>query len=415
MNDSLNNDEYEVQLEKFVYGGEAMGRLPDGRAVFVPYAMPGEKVRIRLSEEKRGFARGEPIEILSIAEARVEPACKHFTICGGCHYQHLSHDEQLAAKVDILREQLTRIGGIEDPPVHAAVASPNSHNYRNYVQFHIHSSGILGFQKWRSNEVVEIEECFLPDKALLELWQQLEMDAKSPVNRVGLRIGTDGEMMMILSGDSAKPPEMSIDIPVSVVYQGADKPHVLAGSPHLYIGILKRKFRVSAGSFFQVNNAIAEKMVEHVLEIMPGESDITLIDAYAGVGLFSAFIAPKVGQVIAIESSGAACDDFANNLDEFENVSLYQDEVEQTLPKIEEDIDIILVDPPRAGIGTKVVDAITQQHKPKMLIYISCDPATLSRDAKRLSKGGYSLRQVTPFDMFPQTYHIESISVFERA
>lgn len=413
MSDSLGNLEFEVLLDKLVYGGEAMGRLPDGRAVFVPYALPGEQVRIRLIEEKRGYARGKLLDVVSPSKLRIEPVCKHFTICGGCHYQHFPYEAQLEAKTEIFRDQLIRIGDIDVPPVQDAVPSLEQHNYRNHIQFHMHPSGKLGFQKWRTNEVVEIDECFLPDDALTDLWKQIEIDSESS-DRISLRVGSDDETMIVFSGDSSEPPAMNIDIPLSVVYGGPSGKRVLAGEGQLDIEILGRSFQVSADAFFQVNNAMTEKMVSHVLEQLPLDKETVIIDAYCGVGLFSAFLAPKVGQVIGIESAKAACDDFVENLKDFENVSLYQDEVENTLPVLDEPVDIILVDPPRAGLATKVVDAITQKNKPKVLVYISCDPATLSRDAKRLINGGYTLKHVTPFDMFPQTYHIESISLFER-
>ena len=158
---------------------------------------------------------------------------------------------------------------------------------------------------------------------------------------------------------------------------------------------------------------MAEKMVNHLLTSLPVSMSTTLLDVYCGVGLFSAFFAPKCGHVIGIESSESACEDFVVNLDEFDNVELYEGFAEDVIPHLQVRPDIVLVDPPRAGLDKQVVDGILKLD-PQMIAYISCDPSTLARDAARLINAGYKLKEVTPFDLFPQTYHIESISLFEK-
>jgi 23S rRNA (uracil1939-C5)-methyltransferase len=187
----------------------------------------------------------------------------------------------------------------------------------------------------------------------------------------------------------------------------------MAGSDHILMRVLGREFKVSAASFFQVNTVMAGKMVEHLLASLPVSLSTTLLDVYCGVGLFSAFLAPKCGRVIGVEASESACEDFTVNLDEFDNVELYEGEAEDVIPHLEVKPDIVLVDPPRAGLDKAVVDGILKMN-PGFIGYVSCDPSTLARDAARLINGGYKLMEVTPFDMFPQTYHIESISLFER-
>ena len=149
----------DLQLEKLTYGGDAMGRLEDGRAVFVPFGLPGERVRVRLTEEKRNFARGEIVEILEASPQRILPRCKHFGVCGGCQYQNLPYEEQLKAKTEILRDQLRRIGKIENPPVQDMVPSPSPWNYRNHVQFHLTEEGKLGYVRAQTPAVFAIEEC----------------------------------------------------------------------------------------------------------------------------------------------------------------------------------------------------------------------------------------------------------------
>jgi 23S rRNA (uracil1939-C5)-methyltransferase len=403
---------YEVTLTTLTYGGDAMGRLPDARAVFVPFGLPGERVQVRLTEEKRGFARGEIIEILQASPERISSRCKHFGQCGGCHYQHMSYEMQLKVKADILCDQLQRIGKIENPPVQPTVASSNSWNYRNHIQFHLNDYGKLGFQTSASNKVIPISECHLPEMSINSLWPQLEFESNSGIERVSIRAGMNDELMLILESDSSETPEIEIEADISVAHIFEDNAVVIAGNDHITMKVLDREFHVSPNSFFQVNTVMAEKMVTHLLDRLPILQS-TILDVYCGVGLFSAFLASKCKRLIGIESSSSACDDFSINLDEFDNVELYEDLAENVLPALKIKPDIILVDPPRAGIEKEALDAIIRMNA-KMIAYVSCDPSTLARDARRLIDNGYTLLDVTPFDLFPQTYHIESISFFER-
>jgi 23S rRNA (uracil1939-C5)-methyltransferase len=412
----------EVTLTTLTYGGDAMGRLPDGRAVFVPFGLPGERVRVRLAEEKRGFARGELVEVLQAAPERIRPRCRHFGACGGCHYQHMPYEMQLEAKAGILRDQLQRIGKIENPPVRPMVASPEPWNYRNHVQFHLSRAGKLGYVRASAGSVLAIEECHLPETSINSLWPQLEFEPDADIERVSIRAGVDGELMLVLESDSPETPELEIEAGISVAHVFEENVVVIAGSDRISITVgadghlpASKTFRVSAPSFFQVNTALAEKMIHHLLAELPVEGS-TLLDVYCGVGLFSAFLAPKCRQLIGIESSAAACEDFAANLDEFDNVELYEDLAENVLPNLAGRTGsptCVLVDPPRAGLERAALDAILRLH-PKTIAYVSCDPSTLARDAARLISGGYRLLDVTPFDLFPQTYHIESISILEE-
>jgi 23S rRNA (uracil1939-C5)-methyltransferase len=402
-----------VFLEKLTYGGDAMGRLEDGRAIFVPFGLPGERVRVRLKEEKRGFARGKLVEVLEPSPQRITPRCIHFGLCGGCHYQNLPYEEQLKAKADILRDQLTRIGQIENPLVRDTVASPSPWNYRNHVQFHLTEEGKLGYMTAGVPRVFAIHECHLPEGSINSLWPQLEFEPGMDLERVSLRSGADEEMMLVLESDSPEPPELEVEAGISITHVFEENTVVIAGNDHVLINVLDREFRVSATSFFQINTAMAGKMVKHLLTSVPVSLSATLLDVYCGAGLFSAFFASRCERVIGIESSASACEDFAFNLDEFENVDLYEGLAEEVIPHLEAQPDVVLVDPPRAGLEKRVVDGLLQL-KPASIAYVSCDPSTLARDAARLINGGYRLRDVTPFDLFPQTFHIESISFFER-
>ena len=400
----------EIKLEKLTYGGDAMGRLPDGRAVFVSFGLPGEQVRIRLVEEKKNFARAELLEALAPSPKRISAKCIHFGECGGCHYQNLPYEVQLEAKTEILRDQLQRIGKIENPPVQPMVGCPNPWNYRNHVQFHLTTDGRLGYVEANGNSTISITECHLPNNTINVLWPQLEFEPGAPLERVSLRTGLDDDLMLILESEELEAPELELEAGISVVHLTEDDALVMAGEDHIVMQVLERDFQVSAGSFFQVNTIMAEKMVAHLLKKLPLPAK-TILDVYCGAGLFSAFLAPKCERLIGIESSSSACEDFAVNLDEFDHVELYEAAAEDVIPHLEIEQAIVVVDPPRSGLDKRVIDGI-HQLAPKIIAYVSCDPSTLARDAARLIAGGYRLIDVTPFDMFPQTYHIESISLF---
>lgn len=404
----------EVNLTGMAYGGDAFGRLPDGRAVFVPFGLPGERVRVRLVDEKPRYARAELLEVLETSSERISPRCVHFTTCGGCHYQHMPYEAQLESKRRILRDQLERIGKFVAPPVEPTVSSPRPWNYRNHVQFHLTTHGELGYHLANSKTVFPVRECHLPEPAINTTWPQLEFEPIQGLERIGLRLGQEDDLQLILESQDLQAPELSVEeLPLSVVHLSPAGPLVLAGSDHIFIKVLDRSFVVSAGSFFQVNSLMAEAMVEHLLENLPLSDQAIILDVYCGVGLFSAFLAGRSARVIGVESSPQACEDFSVNLDEFDNVELYEAPAEDALPAIQARPDILIVDPPRSGIDRRALDGILGMKVP-FLAYVSCDPATLARDGHRLAQGGYRLKHITPFDLFPQTYHIESISFWER-
>jgi 23S rRNA (uracil1939-C5)-methyltransferase len=402
----------EVTLTTLTYGGEAMGRLPDGRAVFVPFGLPGEKIRMRLVQEKKNFARGEIVEILEASPDRIDAKCTHFGQCGGCHYQNLPYEKQLQAKTEIVADQLKRIGKIKNPPVKPMVACQNPWSYRNRIQFSLDGAGKLGFQKANSNRVILITECHLPDPSLNEIWPQLEFEPGTNIERVSLRASSDDDLMLVLESESPETPVLEIEAGISVTHVYEGNTVVIAGSDHILVRVLDRDFKVSASSFFQVNTEMAGKLVEYLLTQIPVSESSVVLDVYCGVGLFSAFLAPNCKTVIGIESSESACEDFTVNLDEFDNVELYEGAAEDVIPHLETKPDIVLVDPPRAGLDKSVVDGILKL-TPGVIAYVSCDPSTLARDAARFIKEGYKLKDVTPFDLFPQTYHIESVAIFE--
>ena len=404
---------FEVEMEKLVYGGDCLGRLPDGRAVFVPFVLPGEIVRVEIIDDKKRFARAIPVELIQASPERISPRCIHFGECGGCQYQNLAYPDQLKAKEAIVRDQFERIGKIENPPIQPIIPSTAPWYYRNYVQFQIGENGELGYIHADGEHLLPIQECHLPQEIIKNLWPQIDLGEKPDIYRLGIREDSYENLMLILEGEEETPPEFSLDIPVSAVYTPPEaRLTVLAGDDHLTYTLLDRNFQVSARSFFQVNTLMAEKMVNFLLDNADFQEGSRAIELYAGVGLFSAFIAEKVGHLTAIESSGAACHDFTVNLEEFDNVVLYEAEVEEVVPTLNFTPDILIADPPRSGLAPSVHDAINNL-QPDKIAYISCDPATLARDIKKIIRKGYRLISITPFDLFPQTAHVESIVFME--
>ena len=401
---------FEIELTANSFGGDAIGRLPDGKTVFVPFGIAGERVMVEITEEKKNYSRGRIKQMLTASEKRITPRCPHYQECGGCHYQHLAYADQLALKQSIVVDQLRRMGKIEIPPVKAIIPSPQEWNYRNTVQFHLSLNGKHGYQRAGANGVVEIRECHLPLPQINTLWPRLELDPQAGIQRVSIRCGSDDELLVGLESSQPQPPDFEVDFPLSVVYLGPDDPLLFSGEDYTLMQVRGRTFRVSAASFFQVNLPQAEAMVEHVLAALNLTKNDLVVDAYCGAGLFSAFLAPKVKEVVGIELAESSCNDFAANLDEFDNVSLYVGAVEEVLPGLKLKPQAVVLDPPRAGLEGAALTALIEA-APGQIVYISCDPATLARDLRKLIDAGYTLESVTPFDLFPQTYHIETISL----
>ena len=409
---------FDLTTSANAFGGETIARLPDGRAVFIPFAIPGERLRVQLVETKPNFARARLLEVLEPSPLRIAPRRIHFSECGGCQYQHLPYEAQLAAKAEILRDQLTRLGKLDSPTINRVYASPNEFNYRNHIEFHLAPDGRLGFHRPRSHQILPISECHLPETALATLWPQLSFEPGLGIQRLGLRLGADEDIQVILVSENPTTPELVVeDLPVSIIHLSPFGPLVMAGSPSLEIEVLGRSFRVSAASFFQANTPVASLMVQHVLALLEERgllrSDALALELYCGVGLFSAFLAERVGRLVAVEASPEAVEDFAFNLDEFDNVEIYEAPAAQVLPGLDLKPDFVLLDPPRTGLEPAVLDRLLEM-RPPLIVYVSCDPATLARDLRRLSIAGYRLADLALFDQFPQTSQIESISLWER-
>ena len=400
--------EHIVKISSLVYEGYGLGRLPDGKAVFVPFVLPEENVRIKIREEKKRYAHGELIDIIKENETRISPRCKHFGQCGGCHYQHIPYDQQLKYKREIFIEQLQRMGGIEEPAVEKIIPCNREWHYRNSLQFHLAPNGELAFMDAALAYPFKVEECHLPMKEISKIWPLLAFEKENEIQRVEIRQNETDDILLKLKGNRAAIPAIEITSSISTVHTSSNDQVVIAGDDYLILSLLDKEFRVSAESFFQTNFIGMKALVDTVLEMAEGLNG-TLMDLYCGVGLFSSFLANSFDHIVGIEVSKSACSDFAVNLDRYEHISLYEGTVERALPVINVSPDCVVIDPPRKGINRFAIDALVEK-KPPVIIYVSCNPSTLARDVKRLMRSGYLLERSVLVDMFPQTYHIESVN-----
>lgn len=388
----------EIDLTGMAYGGAAVGRH-EGRAVFVTGGISGERVRARIRQDKGRFALAEVVEVLTPSPERVEPRCGHVGQCGGCQWQHIDYGAQLTFKQQIVADQLARIGGLKDALVLPTIPSDPPWAYRSHVTFHPTREGKLGFVGVDDRQVIAIRECPISQPALLKLTinRQDAKDAEwKPDDRVRVQVGSEaGEWLVAVSARE--------DVPARVI----------AGAEAVHYSVKGKTFRVAGGSFFQVNLTQAAVLVEQVMAWLEPVAGGSALDLYSGVGLFTAFLAERFESVVGVESFAPAVEDARFNLTGQGRVAFEVGSVETVLGGLSGPFRAAVVDPPRAGMAPAALDALIAQ-QPARIAYVSCDPSTLARDAKRLVGAGYRLAQVQPVDMFPQTYHIEAVAWFGR-
>ena len=326
-------------------GGSCVGHAEDGRVVFVRGALPGETVRVSLTSEGAKFLRAEVVEVLSPSADRVSPPCPWFGRCGGCDWQHASAEAQLSLKTSVVRDQLSRLGGI---PWSSSVQPVEPlWNWRTRMQW---ADG-RGFYAHRSHDVVEVDRCLI---------------AVDPLPPTGPAVGSR-------------------------------------------IPVLHRRFEVAPGGFWQVHVAAPTVLVNAVLEALQPQPGESCLDLYAGVGLFAAFLGEAVGptgSVLAVESGRRACADAARNTDDLPWVKVRADEVSA---KHLRPVDLVVLDPPRAGAGLEITRALADQ-RPRALAYVSCDAGSLARDLRVLLDAGWVLQSLQAWDLYPQTEHVELLA-----
>lgn len=406
-----------LTLTGMAHGGAALGRH-EGRVFFVPYALPGEEVAVEIVEDHKRWVRALLREVVRPSPHRiVTPPCPYFGPdgCGGCHWQQIAYPAQLEFKREIVRDQLTRIGKIAGPPVREVIASPDPWTYRNQVQLRPAADGGLGYFGADGSRVVPVTDCPVMHPLLAEMLDSVDLDF-ADLTRLTLRAGTaTGQQIAVLETVDDEPPQIALDVPISVCFLLSDgTPVTLAGNSWIAEAIAGRLWRISAPSFFQVNTALAERLVRVVHEYAaPADTDL-LLDLYAGGGLFGLTLAPKVSEAFLVEENPHAVADALANAAGQGNVTLLEGTAEEALAEWDGAVDIIVLDPPRGGSSPAVRDALIRL-APARIVYVSCDPATLARDLRRLLAGGYQLAAVQPLDMFPQTYHIECVALLVRS
>ncbi len=411
----MSDETFELELEAMANGGSALGRH-NKRTIFVPYTIPGERVLAHITQDRGRVAFAEGLTLLDASADRVFPRCKHFGPgkCGRCQWQHIDYAAQLLLKQDVLADQLARIGGFEDADVQPVIPSPQQWGYNYHMTLAAGEDGKPGFVSTDGESTIAIEECHILHPDLLALYESLDLQFDG-LRRVTLQLGSDGKPMLLLTMANDTAPELETDMPASVNMMLEDgEPVNLIGDSHSHFTIENRDFRVTAGGFFrpnlsQLSNLVS--IVQDALDLIGGEA---ILDLYGGVGIYSAFIAGRVGLVTLVESYPPAATDAEENLAEFENVDIIEGSVEDVLSELEERYDVAIIDPPGEGLSTEVLDQLVQMKIPR-LVYVSSDPATLARDAKRLVVQGYKLLSVQPIDLAPQTYFIDTVAVLELA
>ena len=388
-------DVSEIRIENVAFGGDGIGRLDD-MVVFVPYTVDGDIVRIELVEVRKRYAKGVLKEILTPSSHREKLRCADYTHCGGCCYQHIGYEHQLVLKEKQVKDAYQRIGKFPDPPLRPILASPDPYHYRIKADFHVaYPKGkrpVMGFMSGASNRIVEIERCEIADDRLNRLYGELKGALRSgkwtpPTDRITLWSPEDDE-------------------------KGLDS----QTAPFITRTVKNKRMTTPLDGFFQANQYLIGEMIDQVVadaDLKGGES---VIDGFCGAGLFGLFLAPLAGTIHGIEGNARAIRAAGENLRRYGcgNVSLSHGDVGDILEKIFLDtgrpVDVLVIDPPRAGCERNLPDLIIRLH-PKRIVYVSCNPATQARDVRLLCNGGFRLESLQPLDMFPQTAHIEVIAL----
>lgn len=390
-----------VEIEKLVHGGEGLARQ-DGQVVLVPYVLPGEKVSITTGRVKNGLLRGSSPEVLAPAVERTVPRCEYFADCGGCHLQHATYDFQLAQKREILLETLQRIGGLRHEG-EVALVSGEPWFYRNRIQLHF-ERGRSGFHRAGSHEVRAIDHCYIASPLLVEAIAKLHEAAKRPEWPPFLRsleLFTNETELQLNIVDSTRPVAARFFDWLKTLLPA------FAAGPIEYRAA-GEVFRISRRSFFQTNRFLIDALVEEGVGNASGDY---AVDLYAGVGLFSLRLAKRFAQLDAVERGGPAFRDLEWNAgrSEASHLKPRRAAAEDFLRELERAPDFVLADPPRAGLGKEAANQLLRL-KPARLTIVSCDAATLARDLRGLLEGGYALTRLTLIDLFPQTYHFETVA-----
>ena len=447
-------DRVDVTIDDLAFGGDGVGRL-DGYVMFVRGGLPGDRLRVQVTETRARYGRGTIEDVLTPSPHRVDPPCPYFGRCGGCRLQHLAYDAQLAFKERQVRECLERLGDVAGFELRPILAAPDAYGYRNKMEFTVAEAGgepIVGLhQADRYDVVLDIERCLLQSETMNTLLDEVRTQSRArrlPVwngateqgllRFVTLREGrrTGDEMVNIVAASpdverlgpmadalrDRAPAVASVILNVNAkkasVAVGTEE-HVLLGRDHITESLGDVTFQVSANSFFQTNTLQAERLFALVEAACEPQGHETLIDLYSGTGAISLLLARHYRRVYGVEVASAAVADAVRNAraNGIENCTFLTGEVRHVLPAlIAEGVraETVVADPPRAGFHPKALTALAALD-PARIVYVSCNPSTLARDVGDLVRRGYRLEWVQPVDMFPQTPHIEAVARLRRA
>jgi len=396
-----------VEVGPVAHGGHCVARL-DGQVVFVRHAMPGERVRIAITERTKNFLRADAVEVLEAAPGRVEPPCPYAGpgLCGGCDFQHVDPAVQRALLADVVREQLRRLAGITwDGEVEAV--EPDALGWRTRVQFAVDRQGRPGLRRHRSHDIIPVDRCLIahPDLPVV-LGRTWDADSVESI------VSSTGDRLLVT--DATISDEVEAEVDGVVATDGTTR----GGRGAVTERVLAADFRVSGSGFWQVHPEAAATLVEAVVEGAAAQDGDTVLDLYAGVGLFSTFLADDVGEdgtVLSVESDRGASRDARRNLHDLPQVTLVGETVERALRQglLGERADVVVLDPPRTG-AKKAVEGIADL-EPRRIVYVACDPAALARDLASFASRGYELSGLRAFALFPMTHHVECVAVLERA
>ncbi|MEU9999278.1 TRAM domain-containing protein [Streptomyces sp. NPDC050848] len=431
---SLVGEEYEVEVGPVAHGGHCIARTEGGRVLFVRHALPGERVVAKVTEgdETSRYLRADAITILDASKDRVEAPCPFAGPgkCGGCDWQHAKPGAQRRLKGEVIAEQLQRLAGLTPeeagwdgtvmPAEGDKLPSGEVPQWRTRVQYAVDAEGHAGLRKHRSHEVEVVDHCMIAAEGVSELGiEKRTWEGMASVEAIAAS-GSGDRQVILTPRPGARLPLVELDKPVSVlrVDEKDGGVHRVHGRPFVRERADDRTYRVGNGGFWQVHPKAAQTLVLAVMQgLMPRKGD-TALDLYCGVGLFAGAIADRVGDqgaVLGIESGKRAVEDARHNLEAYERVRIEQGKVESVLPRTRiTEVDLIVLDPPRAGAGKQTVKHLAGLGA-RRIAYVACDPAALARDIAYFKEGGYRVRTLRAFDLFPMTHHVECVAILEPA
>ena len=408
-------DVVELTVGAIAAGGGCVARAPDGRVVFVRHSLPGERVRARITSEAASFLRADAVEVLEASTDRVAPPCPHAGPgrCGGCDFQHVALPAQRGLKEDLVAEQLSRLAGLElRVPVEEVPGAPAGLGWRTRVSFAVDREGRTGLHRHRSHDIEPVDRCPIATASVDSVG--VGSVPWNGADRIEVMASPDGGLPVVLveTGKGGLRSDPGID--AGLVSGG----RTLRAPDHVVFEVLGRRFTVHAGVFWQVHPGAAAALTRAVLEgadVQPGER---VADLYAGAGLFSVGLALAVGptgSVMAVERSAAACADLRRNAAGLGQVEVVRGAV--TGAVVSRRLgrpDLVVLDPPRAGAGRPVIEALAGlDPAPRRIAYVSCEPAAFARDLRILLDAGWSLGALRAFDLFPMTEHVELVGIVQ--